>query len=101
VPGYEAVTWGGIVGPAGMPKEIVERLNVEINKAIAASTFRKSNGAIGNEPLGGNARRVRALHSAGERQVGQGRQDHRRKDGLTCSDAPMRRELKPNACNAI
>jgi tripartite-type tricarboxylate transporter receptor subunit TctC len=53
VPGYEAVTWGGIVGPAGMPKEIVERLNVEINKAIAASTFKEKYGAIGNEPLGG------------------------------------------------
>ena len=53
VPGYEAVTWGGIVGPAGMPKEIVQRLNVEINKAIATPTFKEKYAAIGNEPLGG------------------------------------------------
>jgi len=53
VPGYEAVTWGGIVGPAGMPKDIVQRLNVEINKAIATPTFKERYAAIGNEPLGG------------------------------------------------
>ena len=53
VPGYEAVTWGGIVGPAGIPKEIVQRLNAEINKAIATPTFKEKYAAIGNEPLGG------------------------------------------------
>jgi tripartite-type tricarboxylate transporter receptor subunit TctC len=30
LPGYEAYSWGGIVGPANMPKEIVQRLNREI-----------------------------------------------------------------------
>ena len=53
VPGYEATTWGGIIGPAGMPKAIVARLNAEINKAIATPTFKEKYGAIGNEPLGG------------------------------------------------
>jgi tripartite-type tricarboxylate transporter receptor subunit TctC len=53
VPGYEAVTWGGIVSPAGMPKAIVGRLNTEVNAAIATPTFKEKYGAIGNEPLGG------------------------------------------------
>jgi len=35
VPGYEATIWLGIMAPAGTPKEIVEKLNTEINKAIA------------------------------------------------------------------
>ncbi len=30
VPGYEGYAWGGMVGPAGMPKDIVARLNREI-----------------------------------------------------------------------
>ena len=30
LPGYEAYSWGGIVGPANMPKEVVQRLNREI-----------------------------------------------------------------------
>jgi tripartite-type tricarboxylate transporter receptor subunit TctC len=35
VPGFEVVAWGGIVGPANMPKDIVNRLNAEIHKALA------------------------------------------------------------------
>jgi tripartite-type tricarboxylate transporter receptor subunit TctC len=30
LPGYEAYAWGGMVGPANMPKDIVQRLNKEI-----------------------------------------------------------------------
>ena len=34
VPGYEATIWLGVMAPAGTPKEIVEKLNGEINKII-------------------------------------------------------------------
>jgi tripartite-type tricarboxylate transporter receptor subunit TctC len=34
LPGYEAVSWGGVMVPAGTPPEIVKRLNVEINKIL-------------------------------------------------------------------
>lgn len=34
LPGYEAVSWGGIMVPAGTPPEIVKRLNVEINRIL-------------------------------------------------------------------
>jgi tripartite-type tricarboxylate transporter receptor subunit TctC len=34
VPGYEATLWLSISGPAGMPKEIVQRLYTEIAKAL-------------------------------------------------------------------
>jgi tripartite-type tricarboxylate transporter receptor subunit TctC len=34
-PGFEADQWYGIVAPAGTPAAIVERLNAEINKALA------------------------------------------------------------------
>jgi len=30
LPGYEAYAWGGMIGPAGMPRDIVNRLNREI-----------------------------------------------------------------------
>lgn len=33
-PGFEADQWYGIVAPAGTPKEIVQKLNAEINKAM-------------------------------------------------------------------
>jgi len=34
VPGYESGGWFGYVGPSGMPREIVARLNDEINRAM-------------------------------------------------------------------
>ena len=34
VPGYESGGWFGFVGPAGMPRDIVNRLNDEINRAM-------------------------------------------------------------------
>jgi len=34
VPGYEATLWLNISGPAGMPAELVQRLNSEIGKAL-------------------------------------------------------------------
>ncbi|WP_296489066.1 tripartite tricarboxylate transporter substrate-binding protein [Rhodoferax sp.] len=34
VPGFKAAGWGGIIGPANMPKDIVTRLNAEIRTAL-------------------------------------------------------------------
>ena len=42
LPGYDANTWGGILAPAGTPKDIVARLNAEINKALASRTYAPS-----------------------------------------------------------
>ena len=33
-PGFEAVTWFGLVAPEGVPKEVIEQLNAEFNKAL-------------------------------------------------------------------
>src|SRR5713226_3779351 len=35
VPGYEATAWFGIVAPTGTPREVVMRINGEVNKALA------------------------------------------------------------------
>ena len=36
IPGYDCVAWGGYVAPRGTPREILERLSVEIQKAVLA-----------------------------------------------------------------
>ena len=41
VPGFEVTAWGGIVGPANMPKDIVARLNTEIRTALASPAVRE------------------------------------------------------------
>jgi len=41
LPGYEANGWYGIVAPGGTPKEIIERLNIAINAALADPTMKQ------------------------------------------------------------
>jgi tripartite-type tricarboxylate transporter receptor subunit TctC len=53
VPGYEASTWSGVIGPAGLPKDVLAKLNAAINRAIATPAFVARFGAIGDEPAGG------------------------------------------------
>ncbi|MDP3619719.1 MAG: tripartite tricarboxylate transporter substrate binding protein [Ramlibacter sp.] len=36
LPGYRAVTWFGVLAPAGTPRDIVAKLNAEFAKALAA-----------------------------------------------------------------
>jgi tripartite-type tricarboxylate transporter receptor subunit TctC len=53
VPGYDAPTWSGIVGPAKIPRPVVMRLNEAINRALASPAFIERFGKIGDEPAGG------------------------------------------------
>jgi tripartite-type tricarboxylate transporter receptor subunit TctC len=53
VPGYEASQWYGISAPKNTPTEIVDRLNKEINAAIADPGMKARFAAIGGEPLPG------------------------------------------------
>ena len=34
LPGYEVVLWHGLIGPKGLPREIVARISGEVNKAL-------------------------------------------------------------------
>ncbi len=51
--GYETSTWGGVLAPAGTPKDIVDKLNAEMNKALAAPDVRQRMLDAGIEPAGG------------------------------------------------
>ena len=55
VPGFEVSVWFGVVGPAGMPREIVSRLNAEINKILQMADVRERFKTGGVEPVGGSA----------------------------------------------
>ena len=53
VPGFTVpATWAGIFGPAGMPPEIVNRLNTEINKVLKDKDVREKLEAAGLTVLG-------------------------------------------------
>lgn len=36
MPGYQFYSWYGLWGPAAMPKPVIEKLNAEVNKALAS-----------------------------------------------------------------
>ena len=54
VPGYEASQWYGLAAPKGTLAGIVERLNKEVNAAIADPGMKARLAAIGGEPLPGS-----------------------------------------------
>ena len=51
-PGFEAALWLGIMGPANMPKPVVDRLHREIAAIVATPEFKAAMDANGAEPLG-------------------------------------------------
>ena len=51
VPGYEATIWLGVMAPAGTPKEVVEKLNSEINKVIARADVKEAWAKQGAVPM--------------------------------------------------
>jgi tripartite-type tricarboxylate transporter receptor subunit TctC len=54
VPGFAVTGWLGIGVPKGTPVEIVERLNREVNAALADPTVRTRMADLGSEPLSGS-----------------------------------------------
>jgi tripartite-type tricarboxylate transporter receptor subunit TctC len=59
--GFEAVTWFGFVGPAGIPQPVVARLNAEINKALKTPELQKRLNDEGATVLGGSPEQFAAL----------------------------------------
>jgi tripartite-type tricarboxylate transporter receptor subunit TctC len=53
LPGYDASTWGGILAPAGTPKEAVAKLNSSINAALKMEDVRSRLMGAGIEIQGG------------------------------------------------
>jgi tripartite-type tricarboxylate transporter receptor subunit TctC len=50
LPGFSNTTWFGLLGPAGTPKAVVDRINAEMKRAVANPGFVKQLEAIGLEP---------------------------------------------------
>ncbi len=53
VPGYETNSWGGVIGPARLPREVILRLHAEIKKALAAPAVAERYRQLDTEPDGG------------------------------------------------
>jgi len=48
--GYELTSWFGVMGPANMPRDVIDRLNGAVVKAIAQKDVQEKFIAGGSEP---------------------------------------------------
>jgi tripartite-type tricarboxylate transporter receptor subunit TctC len=53
VPGYEVSAWTGVIGPAGLPRPILDRLNAAVNAAIVEPNTKARLAQLGSEGGGG------------------------------------------------
>jgi tripartite-type tricarboxylate transporter receptor subunit TctC len=51
IPGYEAGIWEGLAVPTGTPREVIERLNREINAGLQDVAIKTQFAAIGATPM--------------------------------------------------
>jgi tripartite-type tricarboxylate transporter receptor subunit TctC len=58
--GFDQGTWFGILAPVATPKDVVTRLNDEVNKVVASAAFRKKMDDIGAVPVGNSAAQMAA-----------------------------------------
>jgi tripartite-type tricarboxylate transporter receptor subunit TctC len=60
-PTYEVTNWHGLVGPRGLPKDIVERLNRDVNESLKSKDVEKVLASDGLEPAGGSAQEFASI----------------------------------------
>jgi tripartite-type tricarboxylate transporter receptor subunit TctC len=53
VPGFEVTTWNGVIGPTGMARPVIDKLNAAINRVVRAQVFEERMAALGQEAAGG------------------------------------------------
>jgi tripartite-type tricarboxylate transporter receptor subunit TctC len=58
VPGFDAITWHGVVVPARTPQAVIARLNREFNKLLQAPDMRAKLLALGSEVIGGEPKQL-------------------------------------------
>lgn len=61
LPDLEARYWWGIVGPAGLPADIVARLNREVRACLAAPDLKQAYAAMSVDPVTGSPQSFAAL----------------------------------------
>lgn len=55
VPNFQALTWAGLVGPAGMPSAVVEQLNAAVNRVLNNAQVQQHFANVGSTVNGGTS----------------------------------------------
>ena len=71
VPGYEIADWVGMLAPAGTPQPIIDKLNAEVQKALADPETQRKFALQGLEPAGTSAKDFTAYIEAEQKKWGE------------------------------
>jgi tripartite-type tricarboxylate transporter receptor subunit TctC len=52
IPGFDAVSWGGVMGPGGLPSDIVQRLHTEIVRILKMPDVAEKLSSLGADIVG-------------------------------------------------
>ena len=63
LPGFEVISWTGMAAPANLPKPVVDKLNAELRKALAAPDVQQKLKAMGGDPRATTPDEMKALVS--------------------------------------
>ena len=70
LPGYEMGVWYAVFGPAGMPRDLVLKLNGEVNKALSVPEVRSHMAAIGVDVVNSTPQQLAAKLKADTERYG-------------------------------
>jgi tripartite-type tricarboxylate transporter receptor subunit TctC len=62
LPAFDANVWLGMMGPANVPRDVVMRLNTEVNRIVKLPEIVKRFNELGVEPAGGTPEAFASLH---------------------------------------
>jgi len=63
-PGFEVQSWFALAAPAGTPRPVIEKLNAELDKALANPALRKRLVDLAATPEPGTPEQLRAFSNA-------------------------------------
>jgi tripartite-type tricarboxylate transporter receptor subunit TctC len=57
MPDFEVSSWNGLAAPRGTPQPVIDKLNAEVNKILAAPGFQQHLQALGGHAEGGSSQK--------------------------------------------
>ena len=82
LPGFESAAWFAVVAPPGTPKQIVEKINADINEALRDPGVVKRMAGMSAEIVGGSTQETARIFPQRSRPLAQGDQGRERQGGV-------------------
>ena len=84
-PGFDVVTWHGVLLPPGTPREIIIRLHDELARILAMEDMRAQLASLGMEPVGGTPDGIRGRYPRRPPTLGDGDSRRRIAQPIMCA----------------